>query len=153
GADGQMIADADLSAHHHIGTDGGGARDAHLAGDQAVMADLHVVGDVHEVVEHRAGADRRVADSAAVDGAIGAELDIVLDDHAAELRHAQQALAAGHEAEARAADGDVGREGHAIADQGEVNDAIGADRAVVADDHAVSDDDIWTDQAAIADPC
>ena len=47
----------------------------------------HIVGDLDEIVDLGALADHGVADRAAVDGGVGADLDIVLDDDAADLRN------------------------------------------------------------------
>ena len=46
-----------------------------------------VVADLHEVVDLGAGADPRLAHRGAVDGGVGADLDVVLDHHRADLRH------------------------------------------------------------------
>ena len=51
-----------------------------------------VVADLHEIVDLGAFADDRVAIGAAVDRRPGADLDVVLDDDAADLRHFQMAL-------------------------------------------------------------
>ena len=45
----------------------------------AALADRAVVSDLHEVVDLGAAADPRVAERAAVDGRVGADLDVVLD--------------------------------------------------------------------------
>src|SRR6201999_1488477 len=103
----------------------------------AELAHLHVVTDMNEAVEAAAAPDLGVADRAAIHHAIGAELDIVLDDHAAELRHAQQSLGAGHEAEAGIADGDARPEHDARSDDRVGDRAVGTDGAVVADPHAL----------------
>src|SRR5258708_13353444 len=108
GADGEMIGDADLATHHDAVADHRAAGDADLAADDAAAAEAHVVADMDEIIEHRAGTDHRIAGGAAVDRAIGAQLDVVLDDDAPELQHAQEPFGAGHEAEARPADADPG---------------------------------------------
>ena len=64
---------------------------AHLRHDQAQPADAHVVRDVHEVVDLRARADHRVVDAAAVDRRVRADLDVVLDDAAADVRESSRA--------------------------------------------------------------
>jgi len=51
------------------------------------------VRDVHEVVELRPAADARRAESPAIDGAVRADLDVVLDDDGADLRDLGPALA------------------------------------------------------------
>src|SRR3546814_6647561 len=49
------------------------------ARDQAVLADADVVSDLYQVVDLRAAPDHRGADVGAVDGGVGADLDIVAD--------------------------------------------------------------------------
>ena len=64
----------------------------------------HVVADLDEIVDLGALADHGVADGAAVDGRVGADLDIILDDDPADLRHLAWPSAPMHEAEAVLAD-------------------------------------------------
>ncbi len=63
-------------------------------------ADQHIVGDLHEIVDLGALADHGVADRAPIDRGVGADLDIVLDDDAADLRHLDVAGRSHHVAEA-----------------------------------------------------
>ena len=53
------------------------------------LADVAVVADVDVGVELRAAPDARRRERARVDGAERADVDVVLDDDAAELRHAR----------------------------------------------------------------
>ena len=50
-------------------------------------ADPHVVRDLHEIVDLRPRADDRVVDAAAVDRRVRADLDVVLDEAAADMRN------------------------------------------------------------------
>ena len=54
--------------------------------DDAMAADLDIVSDLHQVVDLGALADHGVAIGAAVDGGVGPDLDIVLNDDAADLQ-------------------------------------------------------------------
>src|ERR1700761_4096566 len=139
GADGEVIADADLAANQHHGADRGRAAYADLRHHQAVMTNAHIVADMDKAVETHAALDMSVADGAAVHGAVGAELDIVLDDDAAKLRHPQQPLQAGHKREALIADGVVRTHHHALPQDGMGDDAIGSDAAAIADLDSASD--------------
>ena len=56
-----------------------------------MAANDDVVADLHEIVDLRALADHRVAVCAAIDGHAGADLDVVLDDDPADLRHFEMA--------------------------------------------------------------
>lgn len=68
--------------------------------DHAVASDPNVVGNLDEVVDLRAIPDDRVAAAAAIDRAVGADLDIVADDDIAELRHLQMTVRACDESKA-----------------------------------------------------
>jgi hypothetical protein len=54
--------------------------------EQAVGADVGGVADLHEVVELRSAAHVGVAERGAIDAAVRADLDVVLDDRAPDLR-------------------------------------------------------------------
>ena len=66
-----------LAREDHAVLDARRAGDADLRHDQAQRADPHVVPDVHEVVDLRAGADHGVVDAAAIDRRVRADLDVV----------------------------------------------------------------------------
>ena len=68
-----------------------------------MITDLHVVGDVDQVVELHAVAHAGDPEPRAVHGAVGAHLHIVPEDHGAGLRDRYPALRGGREAEASAA--------------------------------------------------
>src|SRR5688572_31155255 len=62
------------------------------------------MADLHLVVQLDAVADDRVLERAAVHGRVRADLDVVADAHAAELRHLDVSVDVGRMAEAVAAD-------------------------------------------------
>ena len=90
-------------------------------------SDDDVVPDLHEIINFRAFADDRILKGAAVDGCIGADLDVVLDDDPADLRHFQVAARAHCEAEAVLPDAHAGMDNDAVADQ-RVGDCCAAPR-------------------------
>ena len=92
------------------------ARDHGVRADHAVVADLDLVVELHAVLDHG------VVERAAVDGGVGADLDVVADAHRAHLRDLHPAARVGRHAEA------VGADHHA-----RVQDAAVADGAVVVD--------------------
>ena len=93
------------------------AGDADLGDDHAMAADDHVVGDLHQIVDLGALADHRVAAGAAIDRRVGADLDVVLDDDAADLRNFEVPLRPHGEAETVLADAHARMEDHAVADE------------------------------------
>ena len=102
--DGFAAEDAGLAAEDDAGTDVDVVADAHLAGEDCavanraragdagahdedgVFADVAVVADVDEVVELCAAADAGFSERAAVDGGVGADLDVVFNDQCSLLR-------------------------------------------------------------------
>ena len=116
-----------------------------------MAADDDVVGDLNQLVDLGSLADDRVAVGAAVDRRPGADLDVVLDDDAADLRHLEMAAGTEREAEAVLADMDAGVDDDAVADQRAGDSRLGADDAVAADAHARADNGVGADQRAGAD--
>ncbi len=78
--------------------------------------DVHVVSDVHLIVELHAVADHSVLDRAAIDRALRADLDIVTDADRADLRDFHPRAAVRREAEAIGTDDDAGMQDAAVAD-------------------------------------
>src|SRR5262245_26526088 len=86
------VGDLDVPVDHGRAADRAAAPDVGAAGDagarrdRGVRADAHVVADLDLVVELDALLDHRVVQRAAVDRGVGADLDVVADPHAADLR-------------------------------------------------------------------
>src|SRR5436190_20993825 len=116
-ADGNVIGDADLAAQHRIVPNRHAAGDAALRDQDAVPADHTVVADLHEVIDLGPLADHGVAAAAAVDRGVDADLDVVLHDDAAELRHLDVAVRARLIAEAVVSDVAAGVDDDGVADQ------------------------------------
>ena len=71
------------------------AADLGVAGDEDVFADVDVVADVGERPDTAAAAQDGVAQGAALDDGLGADVDVVLDQHAAELGEPHPSLRRG----------------------------------------------------------
>src|SRR4030095_2973834 len=80
-----VVGHADLAGQHYTLAQARGTGDTDLGHQERVLTDLHVVADLHEVVDLGAAADDRVAEGRAVDGGVGADLHVILDEHAAHL--------------------------------------------------------------------
>jgi hypothetical protein len=74
-----------LAADRDEVTEPGRAGNADLRDDHTVASDLGVVRDLHLVVDLGALAHHRVTIGAPIDGRIGADLNVVLDDYPADL--------------------------------------------------------------------
>src|SRR6185369_17732969 len=116
-ADRQVPGDADLPRDHAARADGRAAGDSGAARDHRVGPEAHVVADLDLVVELDAILDDRVLDRAAIDRGVGADLDVVADAHAADLRDLHQAALVRRETEAVGPDGDAGMQHAAFADR------------------------------------
>src|SRR5687767_10798215 len=81
-ADVHVPADARLPTDGHEIADPRRAGDADLRDDDAMASDLDVVAYLDLIVDFRALAYHRVPVGAAVDGGVGADLHIVLNDDA-----------------------------------------------------------------------
>src|SRR5437660_600368 len=84
--DRHMVGETGLARQEDVVFDVGAARDPRLTGDQTAGPDATVVADLHEVVDLRPRAHDGVIHAAAIDGRVGADLDVVADDAAPHLR-------------------------------------------------------------------
>src|SRR5262249_46850553 len=116
-----------------------------------MTANRDIVADLYQVVDLGPLADDGVAGAAAVDGGAGADLDIVLDDDAADLRDLEMSRRSHHEAETVLADADAGMDDHAVADERVHERGAGADRRVAADPNARADHGVGAEHRARAD--
>src|SRR6478672_14845 len=115
-----MSCDADRSANAAIPSDLNAARNTGTRGNRRVRTDAHVVCDLDLVVELDAILDHRVFERAAIDRGVRADLDIVADAHAADLRDLDPAFAVERETEAVGADHGAGMHDHSVADEAAV---------------------------------
>src|SRR5262249_5759277 len=111
----------------------GGAGDAALGRDYAVPTYNDVVGYLHQIIDFGAFADNRILKCPAVDGGVGADLHVVLDDDAADLRDLEVAARAHGEAESVLSDAHSRVNDHAVADERVGDGRERADVAVAAD--------------------
>src|SRR5262245_9513876 len=110
-----------------------------MRNDHAVPADDDVVGDLNEVVDLRTLTNDRVRQRSSVDRRVGPDLDIIADDHAADLRHLHVALRAHDESETVLSDTHAGMDDHAVADDGMHERCAGAHVAVASHHDPVAD--------------
>src|SRR5439155_1537794 len=102
--DREVVGDRHLPAEHDPLADPARPGDPHLGHDDRVRTDLDVVTDLDEVVELGPAADDRLPQGGAVDRGVGADLDIVLDQHGADLSDLPVRFAVEDVAEAVGAD-------------------------------------------------
>src|SRR4051794_40625079 len=146
-----MVGDPDLAAQDNPVAQRHAARKPALPRDDAVAADGAVVADMDQVVDFGALTDHGIAQAAAIDGGVGPNLDTVLDDDAAELRHFDVTLRGHAVAEAVLADLAAAMEDDVVADQRMHDRSAGPDRAVAADLHVRPDHRVRPDDGAGAD--
>jgi len=82
-----MTADSRLTRQDGAVTNHDRPSQTNLCHQQTLLADAHVVADVHQVVDLGAVSHHGVIDTAAVDGAVGADFDVIADDAASDVRN------------------------------------------------------------------
>ena len=95
GADFQMAGHSGLTAKHNHVAKPGASGNTNLRNDEASLPDMHVMSDLDQIINLGSGTDISIRPAAPVDGTVGADLDIVLDDHPAQLRNLFMARGAG----------------------------------------------------------
>ena len=108
--------DAHLPGQCHVIPDLGAAGNADLRDDQAILPNGHVVRDLHEVVDFGAFADDRRPQRAAVNGDVGADFHVVVNDDVADLRHFAMDAGVENIAKTVGPDHRAGMDPHALAD-------------------------------------
>ena len=88
---------------------------ARLPCHEHMTAQHHIMRKMHQIIELATLADNRVAQRAAINGAIGAHFDISLNDNATKLRYFHMCLA-GRKAKAALPDAASRMNGNPVAD-------------------------------------
>src|SRR5205085_5816936 len=110
------------------------------------------VADVDEVAELGARADDGGAEGGALDGAVGADLDVVFEHDVAGLRDFVVDAAAGGIAEAVNPDRRAGVDGDAVAqDAAVINDRVGVKDAIAPDFNLRADERAGINDRSLAD--
>ena len=145
-----VVGDADLPTDEHVVSDSDGAGESALCGDDGCLTDLDIVTDVNLRIELAPTSQSCGLQGAGVNRGKGADLDVVFDDEAAELGHADHLVfGAVGPAEAGSSEDGSCADGHALAEgHGAVDDGAGLDDGVIPDgcpgqkDRAVTDRDV-----------
>ena len=114
-------------------------------------ADGHIVTDLDLIVDFGALADDRVTQAAAVDGGSGADFDVVLNQHAAGLRHFYLTAGAENVSKTVLSDMAAGVNQDVVAEKRKLNRRARADVAVPADLDIGADHDPGADHRTGAD--
>src|ERR1017187_9686270 len=80
-----VVSDANLSSHDRTVSDLDTARNAGLGCDHDIGSDGNVMPDVYQIVELGSRADHGFVQRTAVNGAVGADLDVLANDKFADL--------------------------------------------------------------------
>ena len=105
-----------------------------------MRADMHVVRHLYLVVELHTLLDHGVVQRAAVDGGIGADLDMIADDHTADLLNLQPPACIHRKAETVGTDHRAG-----------MHDDMSSDDAAVIDSHAGIEPGMFAQHRILAD--
>jgi hypothetical protein len=156
-ADLRALTDAQMSSHCSLAADLNeilqycGTGDPNLCDDDAATSQTDIVSDLNQIIEPRAGTDDGVMRGSSVDGGIGANLHIVSDDDAAELRDTQKSRFGGGEAEAFLANPSAWVDVNACTQQGVAQAGMGADPAIGTNCYTAANRYERTDATARAD--
>src|SRR5439155_9777140 len=128
------------------------AGNPNLSGHDATPAKNDIVPDLHQIIDHRARTDHGVVSGAAIDRRVGADIDIIADDHPPELRDLDRPPGVRREPESGLADAHTGMQHDARADHAMAERHIGVDPTIVADFDPDADHRVGPDLAARAEP-
>src|SRR5262245_46609925 len=101
--------------------------------------DHDVVPYLHEIINFRALADHCILKCTAIDGRIGANLNVVLNDDAADLGHLEVTLRSHGEAEPVLPNAGPGMDDDPVADEGMREGRLRADEAIPANSATIAD--------------
>src|SRR5688572_6274338 len=82
-----MTRETDLAGEGHVLANFCTTGNANLRDDNGVFANDDVVADLDQVIDLRTFTDNRAAKRTTIDRHVRANLDIVMNDHVADLRH------------------------------------------------------------------
>src|SRR5437762_3460367 len=91
-----MTADAGLPRENAAVADAGRPGDSNLRHDQTKAADFHIVSDLNEIVDLRSTADNGVIDASSIDRRVRADLDVISNNAAADVRNLRVLVSARH---------------------------------------------------------
>src|SRR2546430_999149 len=81
-----MIGDAHLPSNHNVVLYYGTAGESGLGSDDDILADLHIVSHMNQIIDFRATPDASHIQRSSIDRGVGPDLDIVFDLQAPDLR-------------------------------------------------------------------
>jgi hypothetical protein len=111
--------------------------------------DFNIVGNLNKVIHFAAGPDARSAKRSAVDGAIGANFDIIINNNAPDLRKFPLSTPVESIPETIASQDNAGMENHAVANTcSRIENNAGEQDAVFSNATGFSDDDAGMKNAA-----
>ena len=142
-----------LAANDNAGAYSDTPGDSDLRDDDGMFADHHVVRDLHEVINLDALLNPGAAKTRAVDRGIGANLDVIIDLHDANLRHLLVPGRGHFESKTIRADNGATVNDDAIADFASLaNRDVWVNETPCADDRFVADVAVCANASAIANP-
>jgi len=147
-----MINNTDAAAKLCSSSDFDTTGNAGKSGHQRVFANIHIVGDMTEIIELDPAAQAGVAEHAAVNGAIGTNAHIITHDNAPEMRELHQPVRAGHEAKPCLAQNTPWTNAAIPANQSKADYRARTDLCAFAYFDAGSDDRVGADLAVFSNP-
>src|SRR5258705_1394266 len=128
-----VIAKANLSTNHRVVFNHHTAADARLSSDHHALTNVAVVTYVNHVVQFGAAADASATESRAIHARVGSELDVVFNDHGADLRKLVVAHVISHIAKTIGPNTNANVENHAVAERDSViQNYVGMENALIS---------------------
>ena len=149
-----MIDDPDLTAKHDIPADACASSDTGLRGDDRIIADHHVVRDLHQIIDFDSPTNKGSAQGCAIDRCVGPYFHIISYFHDSDLRNFNPLITLFRVAKPIAADYDPGVQYDAVANSTTVTDNdIRVQNTILPHLNPLSQKHTWKKNTPGADPC
>jgi hypothetical protein len=119
------------------------SRDADLRDYDATASEPYIVANLNKIVEPRAGTNYGVLDRATINCRVGADFDVVLNNHSSELRDCQEPIFCFCEAEALLPNARPWMQTYACSEQRVADANMSANPTIFADHHISPDARVW----------
>lgn len=143
-----MTGDFRTPAHLHIVAQDRASRDSTACRNETVAPDLNIMRNMHQIIELASLADNRIAKRTPINATITSDLDIGLQNDAAQLRYFDMRRAR-RKTEAVTTDIGPAMHNYPVAQQGITDNCIRTDRTGAADNNTVADNGTGTNDAAL----
>ncbi len=136
-----------LSSDQHSVANAGTSRNSNHPRQYATLPDAHVVPDLNQIIEPCSAPDDRVRSGPSIDCGVCTDLDIILQNHAPDLRYGYSSRRRNRKTESGLADPRTGKDTHPVSDEGKSDGNSGPDMTVISDTDFITDVCVRTNPA------